>query len=80
MRTTPYFDYSRTRGDRASIRLGWIRRVIAHPEDMEIQQDGRIRLWGYVMERNRYLRVVLLEDGETLHNAFFDRTHGRTKR
>ncbi len=22
---------------------------------------------------NRYLRVVLLEDNETVHNAFFDR-------
>ena len=22
---------------------------------------------------NRYLRVVLLEDGKTVHNAFFDR-------
>jgi hypothetical protein len=22
---------------------------------------------------NRYLRVILLEDGETVHNAFFDR-------
>jgi hypothetical protein len=22
---------------------------------------------------NRYLRVVLLADGETVHNAFFDR-------
>jgi hypothetical protein len=22
---------------------------------------------------NRYLRVVLLSDGETVHNAFFDR-------
>jgi hypothetical protein len=22
----------------------------------------------------RYLRVVLLEDGETIHNAFFDRS------
>jgi hypothetical protein len=22
---------------------------------------------------NRYLRVVLLPDGETVHNAFFDR-------
>jgi len=27
-----------------------------------------------VKELNKILRVVLLEDGETVHNAFFDRS------
>ena len=37
-------------------------------------RDGRIRRWIRVPEmENRYLRVILLEDGETVHNAFFDR-------
>ena len=32
--------------------------------------------FGKVAEaEDRYLRVVLLEDGETVHNAFFDRTY-----
>jgi len=36
--------------------------------------DGRIRKWAKIAEmQNRYLRVILLEDGETVHNAFFDR-------
>jgi hypothetical protein len=40
-----------------------------------IQADGRIRLWAVIEEADgRYLRVVLLEDGETVHNAFFDRS------
>ncbi len=40
----------------------------------QIQSDGRIRRWVRVPEmENRYLRVVLLSDGETVHNAFFDR-------
>jgi len=39
----------------------------------EIQKDGRIRKWIYIKEENKYLRVVFLEDGETVHNAFFDR-------
>jgi hypothetical protein len=40
----------------------------------EIQADGRIRRWGRIAEMdNRVLRVILLEDGETVHNAFFDR-------
>ena len=43
----------------------------------EIQPDGRIRGWIYIPEENRYLRVVFLEDGETIHNAFFDRNFQR---
>jgi hypothetical protein len=37
------------------------------------QVDGRIQRWAFIEEEQRYLRVILLEDGETLHNAFFDR-------
>jgi hypothetical protein len=31
--------------------------------------------WGRAPEavKSRYLRVILLADGETVHNAFFDR-------
>ncbi len=40
----------------------------------ERQKDGRIRKWVRIAEmENRALRVILLEDGETVHNAFFDR-------
>lgn len=39
--------------------------------------DDRIRFWSRVAAagetRPRFLRVVTLEDGETVHNAFFDR-------
>jgi hypothetical protein len=39
-----------------------------------IQEDGRIRRWVQIPEmENRYLRVILLQDGETVHNAFLDR-------
>ena len=38
------------------------------------QADGRIIHWGNIPEMDgRALRVVTLEDGETVHNAFFDR-------
>ncbi|WP_018233118.1 membrane protein [Thioalkalivibrio thiocyanodenitrificans] len=74
MKTTWYFRAVRTRPDRAAIRDEWIRRVMDHPERQAIQADGRIRRWARIMEREgRYLRVVLLSDGETVHNAFFDR-------
>ena len=39
-----------------------------------VQRDGRIRRWAKIAEAgDRWLRVVLLEDGGTVHNAFFDR-------
>jgi hypothetical protein len=45
-----------------------------NPLRQEIQTDGRIRRWAAIGQAGgRYLRVVLLEDGETVHNAFFDR-------
>jgi len=65
----------RVRPDRASIHLEWIQRVMDHPVKEATQADGRIRRWAPIQEmENRYLRVVLLPDGETVHNAFFDRS------
>lgn len=44
------------------------------PVRQEIQEDGRIRLWAPIdVMKGRFLRVVLPPDGETVHNAFFDR-------
>ena len=57
------------------IRLEWVQQVIEHPVREVIQADGRIRRWAPIQEmEGRYLRVVLLSDGETIHNAFFDRS------
>jgi hypothetical protein len=74
MKTTKYFESLKSRPDRAIIRQDWIQQVIDSPEAEFTQTDGRIRRWGKVDEMGgRYLRVILLEDGETVHNAFFDR-------
>jgi len=74
VKTTAYFAAVKSRPDRAVIKDAWIQAAIDGPEHEEIQQDGRIRRWIRVSEMdNRYLRVILLEDGETVHNAFFDR-------
>jgi hypothetical protein len=71
---TDYFQAMRQRPDRAVIRLEWIEHVINHPEKEMIQADGRIRRWAAISEMDeRQLRVILLPDGETVHNAFFDR-------
>ena len=46
----------------------------------KIQADGRIRKWSWVEEKRAFLRVILLGDGETVHNAFFDRRYPRKER
>ncbi len=75
MKTTQYFEYTRKRPDRAQIKEDWIKAVIEKPEKVEIQSDRRIRKWARISEVGKYLRVILLEDGETVHNAFFDRSY-----
>lgn len=75
MKFTQYFQAMRQRPDRAIIEIEWIQRVIEHPLKEIVQQDGRIRRWACIEEANgKYLRVILLSDGETIHNAFFDRS------
>ena len=72
---TDYFWFMRQRPGRSIIQLDWVERVIASPAREEIQSDGRFRLWGSVPEHEgRYLRVILLPDRQTVHNAFFDRS------
>jgi len=76
LKTTRYFRAARTRPDRKLIKDEWIEFVVSYPEKEYIQADGRIRRWARIEEmNNRYLRVILLRDGETVHNAFFDRRY-----
>lgn len=52
----------------------WVWHVINQPVHQEIQTDGRIRRWAKIAEAgDHYLRVILLPDRQTVHNAFFDR-------
>jgi predicted ATPase len=75
MKFTQYFLYTHERKDRKDIKMEWIEYVIKNPIKEERQSDGRIRRWAKIANvNNKYLRVVLLEDGETVHNAFFDRS------
>ena len=76
MQFTQYFLHTRERPDRRDIKIEWIERVVAEPINEMVQSDGRIRRWGRIAEAGgKCLRVVLLEDGETVHNAFFDRRY-----
>jgi hypothetical protein len=52
-----------------------VEHAIDHPIKESVQKDGRIRRWTCVTEMDgKYLRVILLPDKETVHNAFFDRS------
>ena len=76
MKTTRYFEEQVLR-KRPYIERAWCAAVVASPLRREAQPDGRVRYWGEIMQRGeavpRILRVVTLSDGETIHNAFFDR-------
>ena len=77
MKTTRYFEEQVLR-KRPYIERSWCDAAIAEPIRREVQEDGRIRFWREVAlpgeSQPRVLRVVTLEDGETVHNAFFDRS------
>ncbi|MEZ4766089.1 MAG: hypothetical protein R3C26_23750 [Calditrichia bacterium] len=73
MKFTQYFLHTRNRNDRKEIKEDWIQKAIIKPQAEQVQSDGRIKRWIWIDEQQKFLRVVLLEDGETVHNAFFDR-------
>jgi hypothetical protein len=75
LKTTRYFEEQVLR-KRPYIERQWCEDVLAAPIRRMVQPDGRIRFWGIVAPEEaspRYLRIVTLNDGETVHNAFFDR-------
>jgi hypothetical protein len=76
MKTTRYFEEQVLR-KRPYIQRPWCEAALVQAIRRETQDDGRFRLWIEVVDtregKARILRVVVLEDGETIHNAFFDR-------
>lgn len=74
MKFTQYFLHTRERDDRKDIKLEWITYVFYNYEFEVIQEDGRFKRWGYIKEIDKYLRIIVLEDKLTIHNAFLDRT------
>jgi len=78
MKCTMYFRHVMERPDRKWIKPEWIERVVGEPDSEQVQHDGRLRRWKRIDEaQGRFLRVVLLSDRETIHNAFFDRRFQR---
>jgi len=72
MKTTEYFKNSVLKR-RPYLKIEWIKKVLSQPVHTETQKNGRIRYWAVIREKDKYLRVVTEPDGETVHNAFFDR-------
>ncbi len=73
LKTTAYFDGFASQ-KHPEARREWIYHVLTNPVKIESQPNNRISYWGNIPEaENRVLRVITLEDGETVHNAFFDR-------
>lgn len=71
-KTSAYFKYNVLRR-RPYLKPEWFEGITEKAAQISQQPDGRIRTWVYIPEADKFLRVVILEDGETLHNAFFDR-------
>ena len=70
---TEYFEKEVLR-KRPYIKKDWCIKILENPVKVERQEKNRYRFWGYVQEmENRVLRVVTLEDKQTIHNAFFNR-------
>jgi hypothetical protein len=76
MKGTRYFEEQVLR-KRPYLDLRMIGEVLENPSRRQTQGDGRLRFWGEIVDprdgSRRVLRVVTLDDGETIHNAFFDR-------
>ncbi len=72
MKATDYFLTS-VRERRPYLQDSWLALALSQPLRREVQENGRIRHWVYISEADNYLRVVTEADGETVHNAFFDR-------
>ncbi|HYD69766.1 hypothetical protein [Azospirillum sp.] len=70
---THHFEQNRALEDRAQIRDEEVLAVLAAPLRSERQTNGRLRHWGWVPRLQRWLRVVTLDDGETVHTVFLDR-------
>lgn len=72
MKTTRYFEEQVLR-KRPYIKREWCEGALRQPIRREVQPDGRVRHWVWIPELRKHLRVVTLEDGETILNAFPDR-------
>ena len=70
METTRYYE-NKARYNHPEISDEWVERVVSGPHHTEVQDDGRVRYYGYIEEAGKWVRVIT-EEGQLL-NRFFDR-------
>lgn len=80
MEQTEYFRRRLREPDREGITAELCERVVREAGYTELQEDGRMRFWGFVSERGLWVRVITLPDGESLFNAFWDENFSRKRR
>jgi len=80
MKTTRRFELKMRKKGREEIEREWCERVVNAPLEIVEQNDGSYRMWGFILEEGKYLRVIALSDRETVDNAFFDRNYKRRQR
>lgn len=74
MKFSDHFEkYRKELPDRGRITLTMCESVIGEPAESETQKSGRIAHWGYVIEEDKYLKVIVESDGEEIVPAHFDR-------
>ena len=63
-----YYDYAAKR-KHPEVEEEWVERMLANPLHTETQPDGRIRYWGFIVEADKWLRVIV--DGRGVAQPFF---------
>lgn len=60
---------------RPYLKREWIDRVLDQPAKVQKQDDGRVRYWGFIQELGKYVRLVVIMEGQSMyvHNMFPDR-------
>lgn len=74
MKTTKHFRED-VRRKRLYLKDEWIELALAKPDEKMLQPNGRISYYKYIAELDKFLRVVTLEDGETVHTVYPDRNY-----
>lgn len=76
VRVHPYFLRRVEAPDRRGITLEVCERIVSEHDYHDVDpRNGRLRYWGFapeVGENGKWIRVIVLSDGETLFNAHPD--------
>ena len=81
MKTTTYFETAVAKNHPESVTYrSYVAKVLTECHSIFTEPTGNTRRFILIPERNLYLRVVVLPDGETVNNAFFDSDYTRKQR